>query len=788
MAEGLLAGFDRTIGIVSLCDCCHVVDSGVEMGRRERMSQVRARSVIPGRQRWDIGVMLGQPRLAYFLEEELRELPGIATVRANPVTGRLLVYHDAALKGDEVGQLVGASVRHAVAVMRSLRPEPRAALARARRHHPAVEKSAVEKSESRPGRTRQSQLAEITSRGGIVITDDERKLNRSITAALISMVTAIVGFAYPPLLPLTLTTAIYAGLRIFKNGYQALVHEHRVRLDVIGSLYLVCAYIGGFFFPASFGLFAYYLSEKLVLRTQDRSHQSLINIFSQEPRTAWQHVDDVAVEVPLESVQAGDTLVIQAGQIIPVDGVITDGSATIDQHMLTGESQPVEKRKDDLVLMSTLVTAGRIFVRVEKTGQETTAGQIEVMLSKTASYQASVISKAEQVADNWALPTVALSLVAFAIAGYEYMVATLGSTIGLNIKLTAPIALHNFLNVAANYGILVKDGRSLELLKDVDTVVFDKTGTLTLDEPHVAEIHTFTDLEADRVLLYAAAAENRQTHPVARAIIAESARRGLSLPTVDDVQYELGYGLSARLGDQLIRIGSERYLALADIACTAGIREAISAVHDRGNSLVMVAVNDRLAGLIELEPTLRPEVEPLIGELRRRNLDLCIISGDREGPTRKVADALGITRYFANILPQEKANLVTYLQSEGRSVCFVGDGINDAIPMKKAHVSVSLRGASTAATDAAQIVLMSQGLRQLPLVFQLADEFENNMRTGSTIAVGQGFVIVGGAFLSVVGIVMGKLLWSVGLLAGLGIAYLPLRTHRINGTSSPELG
>jgi len=752
------------------------------MGRRERVSQVRVRSVIPGRQRWDIGVTLGRPRLAYFLEEELRELPGIATVRANPVTGRLLVYHDTALKGDEVGQLVRASVRHAVAVMRSLRPEPRAALARPRRHYPAVKKS-----ESRPGRTRQSQLAEITSRGGIVITDDERKLNRSITAALISMVTAIVGFAYPPLLPLTLTTAIYAGVRIFKNGYHALVHEHRVRLDVIGSLYLVCAYIGGFFFPASFGLFAYYLSEKLVLRTQDRSHQSLINIFSQEPRTAWQHVDDVAVEVPLESVQAGDTLVIQAGQLIPVDGVITDGTATIDQHMLTGESQPVEKGKDDLVLMSTLVTAGRIFVRVEKTGQETTAGQIEVMLSKTASYQASVISKAEQVADNWALPTVALSLVAFAIAGYEYMVATLGSTIGLNIKLTAPIALHNFLNVAANYGILVKDGRSLELLKDVDTVVFDKTGTLTLDEPQVAEIHTFTDLEADRVLLYAAAAESRQTHPVARAILAESTRRGLSLPTVDDVQYELGYGLSARLGDQLIRVGSERYLALADIAYTAGIRQATSAVHDRGNSLVMVAVNDRLVGLIELEPTLRPEVEHLISELRRRNLDLCIISGDREGPTRKVADALGITRYFANILPQEKANLVTYLQSEGRSVCFVGDGINDAIPMKKSHVSVSLRGASTAATDAAQIVLMRQGLRQLPLVFQLADEFENNMRAGSAIAVGQGFVIVGGALLSLVGIVMGKLLWSVGLLAGLGIAYLPLRTHKIKGNSAPEL-
>ncbi|MFZ0874408.1 MAG: HAD-IC family P-type ATPase, partial [Pseudonocardiaceae bacterium] len=217
-------------------------------------------------------------------------------------------------------------------------------------------------------------------------------------------------------------------------------------------------------------------------------------------------------------------------------------------------------------------------------------------------------------------------------------------------------------------------------------------------------------------------------------------------------------------------------------------QKLVPAVHEQGHSLVMVAVNDRLVGAIELEPILRAEIEAVVSRLRRRNLDICIISGDREGPTRKVADALGITRYFANTLPQEKASLVARLQSEGRSVCFVGDGINDSIPLKKANVSVSLRGASTAATDAAQIVLMSQGLLQLPFLFQLADEFDSNMRTGSSVAIGQGIVIIGGALISVVGIVVGKLLWSVGLLAGLGIAYLPLRRHRIKGDAGPSLG
>lgn len=755
------------------------------MGRRERRLRVRPRSVIPGRQRWDIGTMLHQPRVANLLETELRKSPGIAMVRANPVTGRLLVYHDTVLNGEKVGQLVRETVRQSMTFTRSLRLKPGAALGRVKRHQHATEKC-----DPRLGRTRQAQLAEIrgSGDGAMVIADDERDLNRYIGAAAVSMGTAIVSIAYPPLFYLTVTSAIYAGMRIFKNGYNSLAHERRLSLDVIGSLYLVCAFIGGFFFPASFGLFAYYLSEKLVLITQDRSQQSLINMFGQQPQTVWQRVGNVEVEVPLESVQADDTLVIQAGQVIPVDGVITDGIATVDQHMLTGESQPVEKEEGDPVLTSTLVTAGRIFVRVEKTGLETTAGQIGAMLNKTASYQANIVSKGEQVADKWAPPTIALALVALPVAGYEYMVAVLGSTIGLNIKLTAPIVLHNFLSVAANHGILVKDGRSLELLKDVDTVVFDKTGTLTLDEPGIAHIHICTDLEADRVLMYAAAAEHRQTHPIARAILAESAQRGISLPTVSHVQYEMGYGLRVRLEEQLIRVGSERYMTLEDIALPAGIQKLVPAVHEQGHSLVMVAVNDRLVGAIELEPILRAEIEAVVSRLRRRNLDICIISGDREGPTRKVADALGITRYFANTLPQEKASLVARLQSEGRSVCFVGDGINDSIPLKKANVSVSLRGASTAATDAAQIVLMSQGLLQLPFLFQLADEFDSNMRTGSSVAIGQGIVIIGGALISVVGIVVGKLLWSVGLLGGLGIAYLPLRRHRIKGDAGPSLG
>jgi P-type E1-E2 ATPase len=316
--------------------------------------------------------------------------------------------------------------------------------------------------------------------------------------------------------------------------------------------------------------------------------------------------------------------------------------------------------------------------------------------------------------------------------------------------------------------------------------VFDKTGTLTLDEPHIGHIHTCSDLEADEVLRYAAAAEHRQTHPIARAILAESANRGLSLPPVERAQYEVGYGLSVRHGEQRIRVGSARYMALEDISLPTAIQRITQGVHEQGYSLVMVAVNDRLVGAIELRPTLRAEIGPILDELRRRNLDICIISGDQEGPTRRMADELGITRYFANTLPEDKASLVAGLQAEGRSVCFVGDGINDSISLKKANVSVSLRGASTAATDTAQIVLMGQGLQELPFMFQLADEFDSNMRAGFGFSVGQGVVVIGGALLSVVGIIAGTLIWTAALVAGLGIACLPLQRHQIKGSTGPR--
>ncbi len=626
------------------------------------------------------------------------------------------------------------------------------------------------------GGKRSTALQEIVStEETLEISKYERQLNRYLAAATATLGLTALSVLYPPLLIPTLATALYSTTLIFRNGYEAIVIERRLRMDVMGSLYFIGTYAGGFFVAGGITLVAYYLSEKLVMITQDRSQKSLINVFSQQPRTVWLLVNGIEVEVSFEALQTDDIVILHAGQVIPIDGVIESGDATIDQHMLTGEAQPVERTAGERVLTSTIVVSGKIHVRVEQTGEATVAAQIGALLNRTASYQATIISKGERVADASVPPSLLVALLGLFLTGYQAMVTILGSAIGLNIKITAPVAMLNFLNVAAHNGILVKDGRSLELLKGVDTVIFDKTGTLTLEQPHVVGLHICNGYSSTELLTLAAAAEYRQSHPVARAILAEAAAQKLSLPAIDHAHYDVGYGLRVRVDGKLIRVGSDRYMALEKIEIPAEIQRLTRKAQAQGHSLVMVGVDDRLAGAIELEPTIRPEAAEIVQNLLARGKEIWVISGDQEEPTRKLTERLGISHYFANTLPENKAAMVEKLQSEGRSVCFVGDGINDSIALKKANVSVSLRGASTAATDTAQVVLMAQSLRQLPYLFDLADEFDANMKMGFGVAVGQGLVVIGGALLGWVGILGGTLIWEVSMLAGLGVAMLPLR-------------
>jgi Cu2+-exporting ATPase len=341
------------------------------------------------------------------------------------------------------------------------------------------------------------------------------------------------------------------------------------------------------------------------------------------------------------------------------------------------------------------------------------------------------------------------------------------------MRVVAPISVLNFLKIASEKGILIKDGRALEALQTIDTVVFDKTGTLTREQPCVGAIMTYNSQTENKILCYAAAAEYKQKHPIALAILEEAQNRKLDLPMIDEAGYEVGYGLKVRLDDKLIRVGSARFMEIEHIDIPENFRQFQTKSHEQGISLVYVAINEQLGGAIELQTTIRPESFDVISNLQKRGMNTVIISGDHEEPTRKLSEKLSIKQYFAETLPENKAELIEKMQKNGRKVCFVGDGINDSIALKKANVSISLRGASTIATDTAQIILMDESLKQLTYLFDLADRLDKNLRVNFITALIPGLMCVGGVYLFHLGVIAAGIMYNVSLGVGVGNAMLP---------------
>jgi heavy metal translocating P-type ATPase len=627
-----------------------------------------------------------------------------------------------------------------------------------------------------PGHTRRQQFQVMASTPDAVEPSEaEKRINHRLCLASVALGLASVGtLGWPALSLISVIPVPYLSWPIWRDAYRSLFKEHRLRVSVLDVTFITIGVYTGNYFALALAGFLYYVSRKLLIKTEDRSRASLVNVFGHQPRFVWVQTDGVEVEIPLKDVRTGDIVVVHAGETVPVDGAIASGVASIDQHLLTGESQPAEKGVGDQVFASTVVLSGAIHVRAERSGGETVVAQIGEILRHTADFKTSIQSRGEAMADKATPPFLALAALALPWLGPVGAGSVLGASFGYHLRILAPIGMLNFLTLASRHGILVKDGRSLELLHQVDTVVFDKTGTLTLEQPQVGAIYACNGWDENGVLQYAAAAECKQTHPIAKAILQEAATRQVLTPLSAEAHYEVGYGIKVYAGQRVIRVGSARYMVMEGIAIPDAVNALQVESDARGLSLVYVAVDDHLAGVIALHATVRPEAKRVVEDLHQRRLSVVIISGDRQQATRDLAHELGVDRYYAETLPEGKARLIAQLQREGRTVCFVGDGINDAIALKQANTSISLRGASTAATDTAQVILMDQSLNQLCKAFDIAKDFDANMSLGFAMTIIPGVIGLSGALLLHFGLVAPILLNNTGLAIGLGNAMLPM--------------
>jgi Cu2+-exporting ATPase len=679
---------------------------------------------IPGRLRLKNPALHRKSDLCHAIERELMSVLGVESYKTNPLTATVLVnYNPKELTRDQIIEIVDAALHSA--------------------EHPPHK--------------------------------DQPDLHLPLCTVSIP-IAAVAQFAAPGLLPVAAGLFAYTSIPTFKGARDVIVEEKRLGVDVLDAVVVIGCLGTMSIFPGAVLCWCLSFGRVLVKRTQDNSKKLLLNAFGKQPRYVWLYRDGVEVQVLLDRLQAGDTIVVNTGEVVPVDGIITEGLAMIDQHALTGESTPAEKGVGDRVFASTLLVAGKILVAVEKSGSETASAKISQILNDTAGYKLTSQHKGERLADKAVIPTLTLGAVGMATMGPTGAVAVMNSDFGTGIRMAAPLAMLSTLALCASKGILVKDGRALELMNEIDTVLFDKTGTLTRERPEVGRVIAGCGCVANEILLFAAAAEKKFHHPIALAILHKAEELNLELPITDDTQYKVGYGITVQVGDRKIRVGSKRFMDLEGLPMCPEVQRALEEAHEEGHTMVMVGVDEQVAGAIELHASVRPEVRDIVKGLRDRGIKhIAIISGDHEAPTRKLAESLGMDRYFAQVLPADKADYVEKLQKEGKKVCFVGDGINDSIALKKANVSISLRGASTIATDTAHIVFLEQGLSKLCDLRDIARDLDRNVKRSWTMILIPNIACVVGVFTMGFGIMMSVITNNVSAIGALANGMMPLR-------------
>ncbi len=620
------------------------------------------------------------------------------------------------------------------------------------------------------------------------LADDsgEAQLAKAMPLAIASSIGAIAALANPVF---TLPAVFICGwltIPLMRDGVKKYI-KHRHIAILLDAVLVPTLIMLNQLLAASLVLVSSSISRRVLAKTYDRSRKSLRGILHTLPKQVWLLVDNVEVEVDYRHIKPGDVVVVNNTDLIPVDGKVIQGEALIDQMMLTGEAVPAEKIVGDQVYAGTQVVSGRIFVKLEKSGNDTHAGEVSSLILNAADRRTAVQERGEMVVEKSLPPLLMLSGIVGLTSGLTRALGVYFVCPGYSMRVLSPLSLLQSLRDATDAGILVKDGRSLELLNGIDTVVFDKTGTLTSEQPHVEHIYTYNGYKANEILTYSAAVEHKQSHPIAKAILEEAERRHLTISEVDDAQYIIGYGLTAKVNRELIQVGSIRFIEMEGIQIPPEVRETQADCYEQGDSLVLVAINKQVAGAIKLSPSVRPETKSIIQGLRQRGIkSMYIISGDHEAPTRKLAKELGIEHYFAETLPENKAQLIQQLQDEGKSVCYVGDGINDAIALKKAKVSISLSGASTVAVDTAQVILMDGNLSKLCALFDLAQEFDMNVKSSFMMNLIPSAINLGGALFLGFGLVEAFLLPQLGLLISIANSMQPLVRRRTNEDQKVE--
>ncbi len=521
-------------------------------------------------------------------------------------------------------------------------------------------------------------------------------------------------------------------------------------ISKISSALLICiamfaAIAIGDLFAAGEVVFIMAIGALLEEATTKRAKKGLKKLISLAPTKGRRLKDGKEELIPAEEIQQGDILRILPGETIPVDGKIVNGETSVDQSIMTGESLPVDKSIGEEVFCGTINCFGSIDIAATKVGENSSLQKLIRMVQEAENKQAPMQRIADRVA-SWLVP-VALLIDVLAYVFTRNIVTAVTVLVVFcpcALVLATPTAIMAAIGQATKHGVIIKSGEALEKMGKVDTIAFDKTGTLTYGRLDVSDILTFDETVSEMSLLsLAASAEVKSEHPLGKAIVA--CAKAQHVPLVESTSFKMttGKGIYAEVQNRRLLCGNEKFLTENGVSIGAKIQSALEQLRTQGKASILVADQNQCIGVIALSDVLRPEAKNIVSRLSAMHTCTVLLTGDHKRTADYFANQVGISEVRAELLPEEKVRSIETLQAEGRKVCMIGDGVNDAPALKAADVSVAMGSmGSDIAVDAADVALMSDDISKLPYLKRLSNATVKTIKVSIALSMCINFVAI----------------------------------------------
>lgn len=620
------------------------------------------------------------------------------------------------------------------------------------------------------GERQQAEYARDAVAKAAVLDKKKRQIQLLFTATLpllyISM-GSMVGLPQPSFLdhtqaPLTFVLAqllltlpaLWVGRGFYQRGVRNLIKRHPNMDSLIavgtGAAFLYSLYASGQVFAGQHAFVhqLYFESVSVIISlvllgkymessAKGRTSQAIQSLIKLLPSQATVIRYGQAVVIDTEEIKLGDIVRIKPGERMPVDGVVTEGQTYVDESMMTGESLPVEKKVGDTITSATLNQNGTIDYEATKVGADTTLAQIVRLVEEAQGSKAPIAALADKISLYFVPIVLGLATVAglgwYFLAGQSLsfslsiFIAVLVIACPCALGLATPTAIMVGTGKGAENGILIKSGQALEAAYQLDAVVLDKTGTITAGRPSLTDLEVFGDLPRAELLRLVASGEQHSEHPLARALLATAEEEGVILSPVSDFQSISGRGLRARVEERTILIGNEALMADYQVDASQA-QQRLRALSHQGKTVMLLAVDGCLAGLLAVADTIKENSPVAIRQLQELGLEVLMLTGDRQETAAAIAQMVGIKQVIAGVLPDGKADAVKRLQERGKKVAMVGDGINDAPALVQAEVGIAIGSGTDVAIESADIVLMHSELQDVVKAIQLSQATIKNIK------------------------------------------------------------